>query len=308
MTEDNHSLDENNGIRGGYPHGTIGANKASARKEFDEMIRDRHANKCSNDILFALHVLEAFNNARLLTTMSQTANADNVNIESWKQFIAIYVRLEENITRADELLMGSKMRRLKKWPRNPDIKFGPDAGWCAWNVAYKFSHRILSAVLVARTMALGVQFHNQFDYLVIDDPSVGKWVNAFIEELGTRTLPRSAEWPVWQINRDAESVRNQLEVEIELVRIGLSDRRKAVQQAAKKEKSQPANKITLNLTDTESNILEALGDSTLHGPALLEKAGYDNSSHYRAILSGLVKRNILDRNACGYHRKSALRQ
>jgi hypothetical protein len=63
-----------------------------------------------------------------------------------------------------------------------------------------------------------------------------------------------------------------------------------------------------DLTDTESNILEALGDNTMHGPDLLKKAGYDNSSHYRAILSGLVKRNILDRNARGYHRKSAHRQ
>jgi hypothetical protein len=60
---------------------------------------------------------------------------------------------------------------------------------------------------------------------------------------------------------------------------------------------------TIEFTDTENNILEALGNGTMHGPDLLKKAGYDNSSHYRTILSNLVKRKIFDRNARGYHRK-----
>ena len=55
------------------------------------------------------------------------------------------------------------------------------------------------------------------------------------------------------------------------------------------------------LTDTESFILEALGSDTLRGPELLKKAGYDNSSHYRTILSNLVKRKILGRNSKGYY-------
>jgi hypothetical protein len=242
MTQEHHSLDKNNGTRGGYPHGTIGANRALARKDFDEMIKARGLIKCSDDIQITLHTLEAFCNAWRLTTMSRTANADNTTPVIWEQFIAIYVWLEENTSKADELLRDSKAN-FKSWPRKPDIKFGPDAGWCAWNVAYKFSHRILSAVLFARATSLGEQFGMQFGekfaYLMLNDPCIGKWLNAFIEELGTRTLPLSAEWPVWQINRDAESVRNQLEVEIESVRLGLSDRRKSVQQTAKKGKSQP---------------------------------------------------------------------
>ena len=56
------------------------------------------------------------------------------------------------------------------------------------------------------------------------------------------------------------------------------------------------------LTDSEQNLLEALGGKTLRGPELLREAGYDNSSHYRTILSNLVKRNILRKKQNGYCR------
>lgn len=55
-----------------------------------------------------------------------------------------------------------------------------------------------------------------------------------------------------------------------------------------------------DLTDTESNILEDLGNDILKGPELLKKAGYSNSSHYRGILSNLKKRRILGHNDKGY--------
>ncbi len=55
------------------------------------------------------------------------------------------------------------------------------------------------------------------------------------------------------------------------------------------------------LTDTEQNILTALGGDTLSGPDLLKRAGYDYSSHYRQILSNLRKRRILGRSAQGYY-------
>lgn len=57
------------------------------------------------------------------------------------------------------------------------------------------------------------------------------------------------------------------------------------------------------LTDTEQNMLEALANDTLHGPELLRRAGYDNSSHFRTILSNLVKRGILGKNQNGYYRQ-----
>lgn len=58
-----------------------------------------------------------------------------------------------------------------------------------------------------------------------------------------------------------------------------------------------------DLTDTENNILEALGSETLVGRVLLKKAGYDAScSHYRQILSNLKKRNILGHDGRGYYK------
>jgi hypothetical protein len=59
-----------------------------------------------------------------------------------------------------------------------------------------------------------------------------------------------------------------------------------------------------NLTDTEQNIIEALGDKTMKGQELLKNAGYDYSSHYKTILSNLVKRGILENiHNKGYKRK-----
>ncbi len=49
-----------------------------------------------------------------------------------------------------------------------------------------------------------------------------------------------------------------------------------------------------DLTDTERNIIQSLGESILKGQELLKKAGYDYSSHYKTILSNLCKREILE--------------
>jgi len=54
------------------------------------------------------------------------------------------------------------------------------------------------------------------------------------------------------------------------------------------------------LTDTEKNILEALGHKTMKGAELLKKAGYENNSHFRQILSNLKKRDILSHSSKGY--------
>ncbi|MBN1509080.1 MAG: hypothetical protein JW955_19700 [Sedimentisphaerales bacterium] len=56
-------------------------------------------------------------------------------------------------------------------------------------------------------------------------------------------------------------------------------------------------------TDTESIILEALGSEHKTGPVLLKAAGYDYSSHYRGILSSLVKRGVLGNDDSGYFRR-----
>jgi len=69
-----------------------------------------------------------------------------------------------------------------------------------------------------------------------------------------------------------------------------------------RQQKRPAKLIVPNTepTDTEGNIIEALADGNLRGPELSKKAGYENNSHMRQILSNLVKRGILSRNDKGY--------
>jgi hypothetical protein len=55
-----------------------------------------------------------------------------------------------------------------------------------------------------------------------------------------------------------------------------------------------------SLTDTERYTLEALGTQCLIGEEIAKKAGYDHSSGYRAMLSNLWKRLILEKNGQGY--------
>jgi hypothetical protein len=222
MAQDNNSSDKDNGTRGGYPHGTIGANKALAREEFDKMIKDRRLNKCSNDIIFALHISEALSNAWHLTVGSREGNRSNIKTG----FIGAYVRLTENIERAKKLL-DSNRTLLKNWPKNPGITLGPDVGWCALETAYNFSQRILSTIVVARSDALGerfgMMFGKEFDYLAIDDSCIEKWIDAFIKYCEEKTLPPSTEWPGWQIRRDAISVAHKLLSECESAKQKLKD-------------------------------------------------------------------------------------
>jgi uncharacterized protein YjbI with pentapeptide repeats len=94
-----------------------------------------------------------------------------------------------------------------------------------------------------------------------------------------------------------QRVMEQMHKEIEGLR---RDKESLLQIAARKTMLAVVGGKPPELTDTEENIIEALGNKTMKGPELLKKAGYDNSSHYRQILSNLVKRSILGRDANGY--------
>lgn len=75
---------------------------------------------------------------------------------------------------------------------------------------------------------------------------------------------------------------------------------KVVEQLADiKQTSDKAGKIT-QLTDTEDNILEALGENILTGEKLSIKAGYPYNSNFKSTLASLRKRGILGNNAPGY--------
>ncbi len=55
------------------------------------------------------------------------------------------------------------------------------------------------------------------------------------------------------------------------------------------------------LSPLEELIVHHLGDKTLRAKAIAELCGEDVSSHFKATLSQLVKRDVLLRNADGYH-------
>lgn len=93
---------------------------------------------------------------------------------------------------------------------------------------------------------------------------------------------------------DVIAVMDRIKQELSPIREGLLQRSRAM---GPEDATEP--------TDTEGNILEALGDEHMTGPVLLKKAGYDYSSHYRAILSNLVKRGILGNDHTGYYRRNA---
>ncbi len=67
--------------------------------------------------------------------------------------------------------------------------------------------------------------------------------------------------------------------------------------------------VDTNLTETECNILEALGEDKLKGDKLAIKAGYPNNINFKNTLSSLVKRGLLVNDRPGYRKpKSGLGQ
>lgn len=54
-------------------------------------------------------------------------------------------------------------------------------------------------------------------------------------------------------------------------------------------------------TDTEQNILQALGSDTLTGSELAKRAGYPLNSNFKATLSSLRKRGVLGNASPGYY-------
>lgn len=56
------------------------------------------------------------------------------------------------------------------------------------------------------------------------------------------------------------------------------------------------------LTETERNILEALGEGKLKGEQLAKKAGYPCNSNFKNTLSSLVKRGLLMNDRPGYQK------
>ena len=115
------------------------------------------------------------------------------------------------------------------------------------------------------------------------------------EELDSQYIEHPIEvlWDAWQhaVDDDCENL------EVELLALEVSYLKDVV---SGKDISPPPWLSHTDLTDTEENILTALGKETLKGQDLLKRAGYDYSSHYRQILSNLCKLGVLRRSVQGY--------
>lgn len=183
---------------------TWGEIKRWAAKEADEVSQAIR----SKPLKFCQYVAEAFYIAALYARVSRVS-PEKRNMDSG-QFLSTYLRLVENLKRADKLLQTSP-NLLDKWPQAPNTTFGSDAGLSALAVAYKFSQRVETAVTIARAFTLGVGHgENFFDAIVPSDERVRDWLDAAVKELQTKALPPVADWPMWQIHRDGDSLRYQL--------------------------------------------------------------------------------------------------
>ncbi|MHC4498367.1 MAG: hypothetical protein ACYS21_04540 [Planctomycetota bacterium] len=203
-------------------------------------------------------------------------------------------------------LHGFKFRRIefceRYWPRSPKVQALAEVGAAALEVVDFFAGEVADIIFKALKAACGrVKYDGLFPEFITEEPIVleptlepkaENWLKGIRAGLAER-FP-SSEWTQRRIELDHRSLLVQLEFEA----VQAEKTRKATEYAGESSEKRP------QLTDTESNIVEALGTDTLHAPELLKIAGYDNSSHYRSILSNLVKREILGKNDKGYYAKN----
>ena len=221
--------------KGKYPPGTIGSNKVLARKEALNELQ-RLGPDLPQVLEYGFYVCNAFYYASLLAVEGRQPL-----LNTRAGFIGDYVRLVVNFECAEEIrVLNSGTPFLEKWPKNPE-KFGPDASWSALDVACKFSKRILDAVLLARTMALGVEVHNQLDYLSINDTRIDKWIEVFHKGCHGEFLPPQAQWPTWQIKTDADFLIRKLDNEYDSAKQALTSKQPTVASGKAETKTEPQN-------------------------------------------------------------------
>jgi len=236
--------------KGKYPPGTIGSNKVLARKEALNELQ-RLGPDLPQVLEYGFYVCNAFCYASFLAVEGRQPL-----LNTRAGFIGDYVRLVVNFECAEEIrVLNSGTPFLEKWPKNPE-KFGPDASWSALDVACKFSKRILDAVLLARTMALGVEVHNQLDYLSINDTRIDKWIEVFHKGCHGEFLPPQAQWPTWQIKTDADFLIRKLDNEYDSAKQALTSKQPTV--ASGKAETEKREKKAIILTEKQLKILKYL--------------------------------------------------
>lgn len=190
-----------------FPHGTLGAQRQLAKRSADGILDEMKNADFPELTAFCRYAWEACDQAILIAKWSR----DPKNAKA-SQFVAVYSYLAEYLKRA-KALMKKNPDILKQWPENPGISFSWQSGWSALDVALKFAKMILSAVLVARAEAPGVQSRPSFDHMETSGPHALAWRDQTIQELRSRILPPPSDWSMWEIERDFSSLSYKLEAE-----------------------------------------------------------------------------------------------
>ena len=90
--------------------------------------------------------------------------------------------------------------------------------------------------------------------------------------------------------------------------VGTSSETQATKPFTRQRDDAAIAKVHEHLSDTEANIIEALGDQRLIGEALAKQAGYPFNSNFKSTLSSLRKRGVLGNASPGYFVTAAWRR
>jgi hypothetical protein len=208
--------------------------------------------------------------------------------------------------------------RPKLWPQNPGIYFLDIVGKNALDVVLEFSCELYGTIseeaeyIFKNDSGEDLTSDEIWEKILLliaepankTDPFFIKWKKKAMYRIKQQfTRP---EWSASEIIRDSEIIRAKLDHEYcEAFKLWESERQQdnGNEQEVGTESNRGNNiSLSIKLTDTESNLLEALGEEIMTGPELLKKAGYDYSSNFRSILSNLFKRGILEKTGNGYKR------
>ena len=187
--------------------GTLGSLLEFVKKSADKTVVESKKDSSPNLIILYQYVINFFENAVLIAKLSRT----NANLDL-DQFLTAYANLTEYSERINQL-QKKVPTLINDWPKDYGITFSWLSGWSALDAAFKFGEMIKDAVVIARTISIGVESCNCFDSLKRrpkPDARIIKWYEQTIQELKERTLPSVDEWPMWKITRDSKSLLHKI--------------------------------------------------------------------------------------------------
>lgn len=176
--------------------GSFEAQKLVATEKAEVFIEQAAKSSQPELVMFYKFASEAFIDAMALAKMSRT---DDRNAD---QFVIHHLRLVEFLSRAEAIRVKHKAKW--HWPTDPGITFSWKAGQSAIEVGLAFAASIETVTLFTRNRP-GEQIES-LPVSPVPDKYFEEWLNRFVAELRDRTLEPVAEWPMWKMLRDEQSL------------------------------------------------------------------------------------------------------